>query len=833
MHKNFVRDLKQVRAGDVSLAGGKGVSLGEMTAAGFPVPPGFVVLTDAFELFLNQNNIAKTAELDPGKDCKDMCVPEVVEIAVREAFERLGAERVAVRSSATAEDGANAAWAGQLDSYLDTTAENLLENLKKCWLSLLAPRAIAYSSKHDAGENISMGVVIQQMVPAQAAGVAFTAHPVTGDTARIIVEADSGLGEDLVSGRVTPDNYVIEKTNLQISKKTAAGDAQLLSDSEIKHLAHLIARIEAHFGFPVDVEWAKAGRDFFIVQSRPITALAYATFNESAETVYSNMNIAEVLPGVIPPLSTDMILHIIGPAIIKLLNLPENTELARTIKGRLYFNVTNLKAALVQLSGSEDIDITALLGGGQSMPLALGRVPLLKKVKLAGFGAKAFFIALSAHRKYSRFAEEVDRTTAELLHLLESTNDPMPLLALKDKALEQTEKLAARSLMMNAFPFSFYVIFSAVAKRWLNSNGDNRAHALLSTGGYGLQEIEALTDLWSVRSLIKLRRELEIRFQASQNVAEALAVLESDSEVWAAYQRFIEDHGHRCANELNFSVPRWREEPSFIVNILKSYLLAADSNDPKNKRQKLASDQVKLLAAAQDELPGWKIYLLNKLLALAVDGQRKRENTKSEVIKLLVPLRAILLKIGRQLAASGLVDLPEDIFMLSLEELNGLARKRAWSRDYFAAMRARKNEYKGYEAIDLPPIIRDADNPFRGDSRGSSKPESAGKNSSLAGIAVSRGRVEGIARVVASLNDIAALVPGDILVTDHTDPGWTPVFPIVKGLITNTGGLISHAAIVAREYGLPAVVNVADATKTIADGQKILLDAEAGIVHLL
>jgi len=869
----FIRGLEQLNSNDVAIAGGKGASLGEMMAAGFPVPPGFVVLAGAFEVFQSRAGLDKeiTAILGSPADrretgalneaankLRDLVmaadIPIEIASAAREALSGLGADFVAVRSSATAEDGSTAAWAGQLDSFLNTTAAELAINIKKCWASLFSPRALAYRfDKGLATEEISMAVVVQKMVAADIAGVAFSAHPVTGDGGRVFIEAGPGLAEDLVAGRTTPDRYVIDKKTLLLIETTPASPEmttpdkrggptaatltlektrRLLAEEDILSLARLIVRIEDHFGFPVDVEWATDGQ-FSIVQSRPITTLPGQT--AKPDQVWSNLNIAEVLPGVIPPLVKDIILGLVGPAIIKLLKLPPATELAADIKGRLYFNVTGLQTALVKITGAKDLDITALLGGEQGRSGALKQVPLAVKARLMSFGVAALVSSIFIQRKYDRFILEVRSTTADLLRRARETDDLRALLDLNDEALRHIEKLATDSLLMNAFPFSFYVIFSAAAKRWLGDNGAARGHSLLAAGGDGLQEIKALGELWAVRNRLKLNPEPAAGFLAARDVDEALASLQSDGLVWVAYQAFLDEHGHRCAKELDFSVPRWREDPAFIVSILKNYLKAADSSDPRRKRRELRTGQARVLASVKTELPKWKFRLLKKLLALAIDGQEKRENTKSEVVKLLLPLRETLLKIGGLLVGEGLLDDSRDIFMLRLEELRALADQAELVPDYFAPVLARKVAYEGYKALRLPPVITDIDNLDRDCGLNTLDTESLSPTDAdaLAGIAASCGRVEGIVCVIDSVDEIGRLNPGDILVTDHTDPGWTPVFATIKGLITNTGGLISHAAIVAREYGLPAVVNVPNATSLLKSGQRVLLDADNGLIRIV
>lgn len=287
----FVRDFRKISKNDISLAGGKGASLGEMTLAGFSVPPGFVVLASAFDRFLEDNSLTqKIANILEQVDPKEFAtieqasqkiqtlilsgkLPLTVSQEIEKSFLKLDARLVAVRSSATAEDSKNAAWAGQLESYLNTTKKDLLENVQKCWASLFTPRAIFYRfEKNLQHEHISVAVVIQKMIQSEVSGVAFSVHPLNRDTNQMLIEACFGLGDQLVSGQVTPDSYVLEKKPQRILTKTIV-KKQKLSDEQITKLANIIENIEKHYGYPSDIEWTFESNTFSIVQSRPITTL--------------------------------------------------------------------------------------------------------------------------------------------------------------------------------------------------------------------------------------------------------------------------------------------------------------------------------------------------------------------------------------------------------------------------------------------------------------------------------------------------------------------------------------------------------------------------------
>lgn len=310
---SYIRKFIEFGRGDAAIAGGKGASLGEMTRAGIPVPPGFVICADAFEFFLRENNLhadidaalarvsahdvasVERASEEISSLVTGASIPDALVAEIRSSFDSLGAEFVAVRSSATAEDGATAAWAGQLESFLNTDASALLDNVRRCWASLFTPRAIVYAREKNLHEtHISVAVVVQKMVASEVSGIAFSVHPVTEDYNQIIIEAGVGLGEAIVSGQITPDSYVVEKlprkiVDVYVSEQSRAlfrasgggnewrdvvGSAQKLNEAEILELAEIVVHIESHYGFPCDIEWAQEGGKFYIVQSRPITTLS-------------------------------------------------------------------------------------------------------------------------------------------------------------------------------------------------------------------------------------------------------------------------------------------------------------------------------------------------------------------------------------------------------------------------------------------------------------------------------------------------------------------------------------------------------------------------------
>lgn len=844
---SHILNLEDLGKADTDICGGKAAALGKLARAGFNVPRGFVITAPAFG--------------------EGATITEELERAVRTAFTELGAKRVAVRSSAAVEDGPARAWAGQLESFLNTTEPDLAANIARCRASAFSPRVLAYrDAAAGPEEDVSVAVIVQEMVDAEVSGVAFSVHPLTGEDDCVVIEAARGLGEDLVSGRITPTSYPAPRSTSgagTTSATSAGGDpaqpageeaAGLLSEKTVAELAQVVLEIEKSFGFPVDVEWAIAEGRISIVQARPITTIGRTRRLDPADSVsgfarpsaleadlsaghtWSNLNIAEVLPGTVPPLVAEEIVKLIVPAIINtgFFKFDPSDQLIGLIRGRFYFNLTAFMNGLsgIMTMKTDDINITKLLGGRQNEADLVKAIPTSSKLKLAVFGLRILARSLLLSARMNRFVARMRALGDTSVRRSSELEDLGELLSYQNELSDYIEARALTAFQMVALPFTFFFLFSAVSEKWLSAFGPEAGRSMLARGGFGFQPVEALAELWAIRDELRKDPELAERFTRAGSTREALDVLEESQPARILFDAFLEKNGHRCALELNFAVPRWREDPSFLVQVLKKYIGAPETDSPLLKQEqaarRVADDSRKILS----RLPQRKRAVLKPLAALAALGQRWRENMKSELVRLLFALRVNMLKIGEVLEKNGALERAEDIFMLSRDEL-AAAGRAGQGADLRAIADRRRAEYAAY-AVDRPPDVvsklSDLTAPPATDNAAAS--DDASGPATLSGIAVSRGIVEGTARLVKTIEDVGALQPGDILLTDHTDPGWTPLFTFISGVITNTGGLVSHTSIVAREYGLPAVVNLPNATELISDGQHVILDGDRGLVIL-
>lgn len=866
-------------------AGGKGANLGAMVRAGLPVPRGFVVLTTAYREFVHANDLASLIEeqwraLEPtdaaGFERASAVVraafvaapfaPELA-ISILEAYTVLGdGEPVAVRSSATAEDLPEASFAGQQDTYLNIIGRDaLLDAVKRCWGSLWTARAMAYRARQGiAPEQVSLAVVVQEMVPADAAGVMFTVNPVTGATDEIVVNATWGLGEALVSGRVNPDLIVADKRTgvikrVDIGEKavmTAAVDAgtaevevdttqrrrQAVTLEQVGDLARLGRELEALFGKAQDVEWAVTAGRVVLLQSRPVTSSAAPSgppgddnwpmldgYPAQPFDFWTQQDLGERWPDPVTPLTWSISEPMTQTSMDRMvagLKAPYAGKIrwCRRAYGHAYLNEGALLHAYTHGFGMP----LQMLGGGLTHPDAMpagaetwqiGRVlrhlPWYWRVATGWERNAARFEA--DFPKIDRWVDDFmardlrDVSDRELLHearavwfarIIEYIGCHSSATSLSMAALSEMEKLLDQRL------------------------GDASLAHTLAGGLSGVIAAEMAPDLWEMATTL---RSLALdAIVISQPPGDALAALQADrvaAPFLAHLQHFLQRHGHRCMVEAELLYPRWVEAPEQVIESIAGYLRidsahAATGAEAARKREE-ATTQV------ERRLNWLQRASFRRLLARLHRFTRLRDNGQNYVVKLLLPMRHLYAELGRRWAEQGWLNAPDDIFFLVAEELTAVVATSdpvQASLDLRQIVTDRRAAYEYWFTQPTPDAL---------DAQGVPVTVAAAGGDSLTGMAASPGQVTGRARVVMSPSEASTLQPGDILVTRATDPGWTPVFSIIGGAVLEIGGTLSHGAIVAREYGLPAVVNVSQATQRIRDGQIIRVDGASGRITLI
>jgi rifampicin phosphotransferase len=808
---------------DLERGGGKAANLGELVHAGFPVPPGFAVTTAAYDRFVAHSRLLETISRIPSSGTAIRAafeaapIPPEVEQNILAAYRQLGPGPVAVRSSATAEDLPQASFAGQQDTFLNVLgAEALLDAVRRCWASLWNDRAIAYRDSQGVDPlTVKLAVVVQRMVAAEVAGVMFTANPVTGARDEIVVDANPGLGEAVVSGLVTPDHFILRRRGwgwrvaerragrreLIIQSRAGGGTEQLtgpaaarvpaLSDAALRRLARLGAAIQRHFGSPQDVEWAWAGGKPFVLQARPITALAEpAPRINFLQRMVAN-NFAEMLPVRPYPLDLHTWAPALGSAVEPMFGLlgvdwrlermleEEDGVVLRylPVLPRPTWKILLIPLRLVSLSlryNPLHWQSDALLAG------ALARARDLESLDLSALSWEQLLATLYA-------AKEIPFLAAG-----EIRRRYFPGAALATVRLRLLLMLLGHTHRLGA-------LLSGVENKTLELN--HALEALVQT----VRSDPNLTQIFSTYPPHELWSALE-----QQPWGRAFLV---------DLRAFLDRYGHRETVISTALQPTWKDAPALVLGMIKSFAAVQPQLSGAKPAWQGARDEIlqhPLLQAA----PLRSAFL--ETLAAARALLQIREDTHFYATLPMPVFRRAFLEFGTRLVGFGVLDTPQDVFHLKLEELERLGGLLPPPSDLAADLRAavlrRKNARARLEATPLfdPRIF------LQGHLEG---------DVLLRGMSGSPGVAEGPARILRDGSEFDKLAAGDVLVTPYTNPSWTPLFQRAVAVVVDSGSPISHAAIVAREYGIPAVMGTVTGSQTLHDGDRIRVDGNQGVVY--
>lgn len=859
----LVADLHTLPEHGLAAAGGKAVNLGVLLAGGFPAPPGFCVTTEAYRVASEAAGLdAALAGVDTAGDDREALaaiaarardallsapVPEPVAEAVRDALTRLGTgTAVAVRSSATAEDLPAASFAGQQDTFLDIAgAEEVLAAIRSCWASLWTERAVVYRAAHGVDQrSVSAAVVVQAMVHSVAAGVLFTANPLTGRRREAVIDASAGLGEAVVSGRVNPDHFVVDAHSGRITERRSAAGEPCVTDSQVLAIARLGTAAEEAFGAPQDLEWAiDRDGELWLTQSRPITTL-YPVPEDLLDLPRPRVLIcASLLQGLTRPL-TPMGLaafHLISLGRSGLLELigagrEESQALYLDLGGRLYVDLT----ALLQSPGGRRFIRVFKVSDARSaaaLESLLGdpRFPLVKAPRrkvLRGLLTVAQVLhpadIVRQTLKPAAAGPAVDRAAARLSAAL-----AFPADAPAAARLDGVERVLGKEIVTAIWDmiapmeagFACLGLVQLLLKGQLQ-RGD------LETVLRGLPHnvtTEMDLELWAVA--VRLREDAasaaDVLSRDPADLARAYTAGRLPAVAQAAVRGFLDRYGHRAVAEIDLGVQRWSEDPSHLFGVLANYLRLEDPQLAPDLQFARAAEQAEAKVAELTARAASRSRLRGKVVALALRRTRElagmRELPKFHLIVAFAALRRELDLVGAELAAAGRIAVPQDIYFLDLAE----ARVGLRGAGLAEMVAARRREYDQEMRRRYIPRVLLTD----GTDLEAALPRPAGASGDLAGTPASAGTVTGRAKVV--FDPVGAhLEPGEILVVPSADPGWTPLFLTAGGLVMEMGGSVSHASVIAREYGIPAVVSVRDATTRIATGSTITVDGSAGTVRL-
>jgi rifampicin phosphotransferase len=752
----------------------------------------------------------------------------------------------AVRSSAVSEDHATTSYAGVYESFLEIPDEELWAYIRACWASWWSERAVAY--RQHVGEPDAtprMAVVLQHMVPARCAGVVFTAEPLHGDRTRMVINAAPGLGVAVVSGIVQPEQYTLATTpdlRLLETRFLHPNGPPLLPPEVVLQLGALCQRLEALCGSPQDVEWAWDGTACWIVQSRPITTLGDATLN-GTEDVWGNANLKDVIPGLVSPFSWSLMQPQLEGAMRQQYAragylVPPERPLLRRFWGRPYFNISLLNEAGYALYGATP-ELQAAQLGGMVPPRARPPVSPSLRQRLRWLRNMLRFVRIAnrvAKIVPTQFAMVQQRWREERQSL--SDLDRAALLEKLEHHADVTQPFLELHLHLSwAMSGNFSALRDMAARAVPQVNLGQGPSPLPSAAGRGSAAslaAELVTGIGDVSSAEHSYRLWELSRLARQSPQVMAFLAQGKWDTWRqqlagtafakAWQEFLETYGHRALYEVEMANPRWREQPDYLFEVLATYASLPQAHAPFDPEE-----QARRRQAAEHEvcrlLTPWRRPWFRATLRRTQAFSRLRENSKSHLVQLIDIGRLMALRAAHFLMQDGLLEDAEAIFCLQIEEVRTALRGAMPVETVRHLITQRRLERQRNAARHLPDLFI-GECPLYTESLPT-------QGTVLTGLPSSPGRVTGIARVLYSPQEGARLQPGEILVAPSTDPGWTPLFLLASGLVMETGGYLSHGAIVAREYGIPAVLNIPLATQRIPDGSSILLDGAQGVVQVL
>ena len=877
----------------LSVVGGKGASLGELTSIeGIHVPEGFCISTEAFKRIiaeapavnelLDQLSLLKLEDRDKiSKLCGDIrrviegiVIPQDIRDDISCFLSKLGENNAyAVRSSATTEDLPTASSASQQDTYLNIIGKKaILQHISKCWASLFTDRAVIYRLQNASlpgvdHHKVHLAVVVQKMVFPQVAGILFTADPITSNRKVLSIDASFGLGEAMVAGLVSADLYKVRNGKI-IDKKIASKklavyalkdggtkeqeiepgiqNKQALEDEQILQLEHIGRKIEEHFGDPQDIEWCLVDDTFYIVQSRPITTLypipvrpghpGNPETTDQENQLYISVGHQQMMTDAMKPLGLSFFL----------LTTPAPMRIAG---GRLFIDIAPMLATpagretMVNVLGKSDPIIkdalTTIIERGdfiKPLPPAANDLPQDDK-KESGPDKSNKAASPPNYQILNDYdptiVSDLIRRSQTSIEALQQNIQTKSGTDLFDFILEDIQQLKK----INADPQSFGVIMTGMnAASWINEKmnewlGEKNAADILSqsvpnniTSEMGL----ALLDLADViRPYPEVINYLE--HVKKDNFLDELLNLNGGRETRDAMDAFLSKYGMRCAGEIDITRTRWSEKPITIVptilgNIKNFEPHAGNRKFDQGRAQALKKEQALLDRLKQLPDAEQKAKETKRMIDLVRNLSGYREYPKYAIVSRYFIYKQALLKEAEELVKAGVIHEKEDIYYLNFEELREVVRTNKLDDQVIGK---RKEAYKLYKKLRPPRVSTSDGEIITGKYNRENLPGGA-----IVGLAVSAGVIEGRARVILNMED-ADLEEGDILVTPFTDPGWTPLFVSIKGLVTEVGGLMTHGAVIAREYGLPAVVGVENATKLIHDGQRIRVHGTEGYIKML
>lgn len=848
-----MKRLEEIQTNDLQEVGRKAFELARLKRRGFPVPDGFVITCSTCrEIIQWRSNLKKG--IKSKKLINENAFPGQIADEILSRFRKLGIP-VAVRSSAMEEDRRGVSFAGQYETVLNVYGEkNLFQAIKSCIDSQFSKQVQEYARRNKiSGDALGLSVLIQKQIKPDASGVLFTVNPVTGNDQEMVVEAVKGLGESLVAGKVQPYQYLINGFSEKVIQKAFPADqtelltnpdtgvalknkqrtCTLLDDSILWDLVRMALRIQALYGCPQDIEWAVEDRRIHILQARPITAIEYQGIN--GEWTTADFRDGGVSSDVVTPFMWSLYERVFESAMhtylkkIRLIPRNDKTRWSKVLFGRPYWNVGDVKKALARMSGFNERNFDQDLGieityEGDGVVTPFSAIGVLRAIP----------VMAALKRMYFHQYVKTQKAIIKFKHYLKSFK-AKDLLKMNDDDLEALFKDLVCHRHFELETAYFKTIFNTANARLefkavfdkANKKGACFRYIPLITALRPLRPVIPLFELWRISRHVR-RDPKAIHVLNTGNIDKIF----SHPSLGKALKNFIKKYGHHSTRELDLRTPRWFEDPTFIIERLHAYSKLEDENNPQThvaiNRSIFESELNKLNRFFSGFRSIQRERFMKKLKNVRFHTWYKEE-VRDWSTRAYSLIRSVSLEVGRRLMQRNILDQEAHIFFLTYQEVIDIFRDK---NPDIKAIRQRIETNKAYMLS-----FRHFDNPNeigqRWQYRHAGINKRPGTFTKYTGIPCSSGEAKGVVRVIRDIGEADKLQEGDILVTRFTDPGWTPLFPLISGVITETGGILSHAAVIAREYGVPAVLAVQNVTDNLMDGQRVVLDGNKGEVQIL
>ena len=878
----YILYFNEINREKLHLAGGKGINLGELFNNKFVVPEGFCVTTEAYDLLMENETLREMAAnlntLDykntdsvahAAEKIRDIIteteVSEAVKIAVYGAWNNLGANYAyAVRSSATAEDLKGISFAGQQDTYLNIRGyENVVEAVQKCWASLFTERAIIYRNKNGFDNSkVKLAVIVQRMIGSEYSGIMFTADPISGNRKITDIDAGYGLGEAIVSGLVTPDFYQIYNSEI-ITRKIARKEMgifpdneggvieveivdeymekQVLTDEQILKLAKAGQKIQETFGSPQDIEWGFYQGKFHILQSRPITSLfPIPETHDNQKHVFFSFGHIQMMTGAMKPLAlsvfeTTRIFDRFGAA--------DSVSLQYEAGGRIYIDLSYLLNVPKIRENIPNIMKYADEHGAHIIKELIDRGDEFASDEEFTKKAEKFFAPIFLKTGLNLYVWNVNRLRARGEKFFRNEALKWERDINSYKGIEKIKRIRWYvSGMLNflftkalEFPASAMAAQAKLREMCVESFGEEETGELFAQLNMSVENnitSDMMMEIYDMADMARGSKELEdfMKNTTDETFWHDLENLKTHLEFTLEMKKFITKYGMRCTGEIDVTVKRWKEAPAEILPLIMNHIRTSQTNEHREKFKaglRTAKEaEEKIINGIKEKLGKSKAKRAARFTKIYRNMMGFREAPKYFIVKFLDIMRTAVLDEAEVLVEAGIIDNREDMFYFSLDEIIEILGGM-YNKNIERVLEKRKADFELYKKMTPPRMMTSDGEVLRDKTGNNSAPEGA-----LTGTAASAGVREGIANVILKLSE-ADLKEGEILVTSYTDPAWTPLFNAVEAVVTEVGGMMTHGSVVAREYGIPAVVGVDGAVDRIKTGDRIRVNGTEGYVEIL